>query len=101
MSLLDLFAVLLVLLVPVNVAVSGYLSVLSARHPDLPTLHSRALTQVVLTAVSAIFGYLGLVDLLGLHLTGTEFTALLVIIGILVSVPGINWFWAYWTGRLA
>ncbi len=101
MSLQDVIAVVLVALVPMNVIVAAYLARLSLTHSDLRTLRSRALMQIVLTGVSAIFGYFGLVDLIGLPLTQDEFTILLTLAGIAVSVPGLNWFLTYWTGRLA
>ena len=98
MTALDVLAVVIVLLVPFNVAVAGFLMWLTHRHPDLPTLRSRARMQVVLAIAAAIGGCFGLVHLDGVHLDADLFTVLLVLLLLLVSVPGINWTYSYLRG---
>lgn len=102
MNPLDVLAVVIVLLVPFNVGVSAYLLRLAYRHrddrPSVPTLRSRALSQVVLTVVATIGGYLGLARLDGVRLSSDAFTVLIGTALLLVSVPGAHWTVTYIRG---
>ncbi len=81
-------------LVPFNVAVTVFLFRLLGSN-DIPTLRSRAYTQVVLLACSIIGAIFGASYLTGFRLGAPEFTVLLALLVLLPSVPGAWWTWTY------
>jgi hypothetical protein len=100
LSPIDALAVLIVALVPFNFAVAIYLGILNRRRPGIPTLESRAFTQIVLAACSAVGGFFGLSVLLGLQVWPNAATVLLAIVGVGVSLPAANWTIVYLRGGI-
>jgi hypothetical protein len=97
---IDALAVLVIALVPFNLAVAIYLSALNRRRPGIPTLESRAFTQIVLTACATVGGFFGLSVLLGLQVWPNVVTVLLAVLGIGISLPAANWTIVYLRGGL-
>ncbi len=94
MSPLHVLAAVLVALVPFNVAVTMFLFRLLGNH-DLPTLRSRAYTQVILLTMSLIGATFGASFLTGFTLGAPEFTILLAVLVLLPSIPGAWWTLTY------
>ena len=91
MNPLDALAAILLLLVPFNWAVSVFLLVLNHRAPNLPTLKSRAFSQVILAVGATIAGFFGAIRLLNLTIWPNVTTVLLAVALLVLSLPAINW----------
>ncbi len=81
-------------LVPFNAAVTVFLFRLLGNH-DIPTLRSRAYTQIVLLVESSIGAVFGASFLIGWRISPTEFTVLLALLVLLPSLPGAFWTYTY------
>lgn len=93
-------SVLLVALVPFGWTVAVVLSRLSDTHPDVPTLRSRAIAQIILAIMSTIGGVFAASYLSGFALGGV-FIPLLATLTVLPSVPGAWWTYEYLTDGFA
>ncbi len=100
MTLIDALAVLILAAVPFNWAVAAFMARLLRRNPDLATLRSRTLTQVVLAVCATLGGLLALSHFFVVRLSPDAGTATLAALILLPSVPGIFWTWEYSRGRL-
>lgn len=83
---------LVIALVPFDLAIAAYLIGLSRRNPGLPTLRSRAVTQVILLGCAGLGAVFACAYLTGTHLDRTVASAVMIGLVLLPSVPG-----AYWT----
>jgi hypothetical protein len=96
MSLLDVLAVVVILLVPFNWATTALMATLVRRSPSLTTLRSRFVAQVACALAATVGGVLALSRLLGWHMPSAESTVLVVLLVLLPSVPSITWLRSYW-----
>lgn len=98
MNPVDLLAIVVLVLVPLNWAVAAQLIRLNHRAVNAPTLRSRMLMQVVLAVGATVAGFFGAIRLLHLTIWPQVTTVLLAFVLIVLSIPAINWAATYLTG---
>ena len=96
---MDLVAVLLVILVPVNLAVAWKLRSLQRAHPDIRSLRERADSAKASALAAALAGFLGLVALRIIPADRTTMVVALAALAFLVSAPNLIWGVLLLTGR--
>jgi hypothetical protein len=98
MSVLDVVAVVVILLVPFNWATTALMGSLLRRDPSLGTLRSRFVAQVACALAATFGGILAISRLFGWHMPSAESTVLIVLLVLLPSVPSVTWLRSYWSG---
>ena len=96
---IDLLAVLLVALVPVNLAVAWKLHGLQRAHPGIRTLRERADTAKVLSVGASLAGFMGLVALQVIEVDRVTTITVLACLALVVSAPNLLWGALLVTGR--
>ena len=94
---IDMLAWLLILLAVVDLIVTVFL-VSATRSVHEPALTERATASVILTSAALLWAILGVVYLLDITLVSPVGTMLLFGGLLLISLPQLIWFVAYWRG---
>lgn len=100
MSPIDVLAVAVIVLWPINLWVAWYLSRLSRRHPELPTLADRAFSARFWAIESTIAAFFSFARLFHLVLWPDVVTILLIAALVIPSIPNVRWGAKYLTDGL-
>ena len=98
MTLLDVMAVLLLLLLVADWAATVVMLRLRRAAPSNTALASRTLTAMLISVAATVAGGLSVAHLVGAPLPSAVMTASIVGAFVLMSLPQVHWLWIYWRG---